>query len=35
MYYIYSRRSGKVVHKTTSAQELKLFPSDQYEVVIY
>jgi hypothetical protein len=35
MYYIYLRRTGEFVRKTTSVDILKAFSSDRFEVVIY
>lgn len=35
MYYIISRKTHEVVHKTTDVNELKLFRPEQFEVVIY
>jgi len=35
MYYIYSRHNNALVHKTPDVNELKLFPSERFEVVIY
>ena len=35
MYYIYSRKSHKLVHMTADMNELKLFSAERFEVIIY
>lgn len=35
MYYIYSRKSHKLIYKTADMNELKLFSAERFEVVIY